>query len=96
LIWVKNFDFFFQKFYRSLYYHTKKTHITQIDENNSHLLPLSKEKSKQDKKLKSFGYLHNSTIKKEIFLKRLNCRYVKYYKWIDKKNWDLADIYGFR
>jgi hypothetical protein len=44
-------------------------------------------KSKNDKKVDSFRYLHNHTYKKEIHLKRLNTRYIKFYKWIDKKNW---------
>jgi hypothetical protein len=43
-------------------------------------------------KLQTFNYLHNSIYKKEVFSKRLNIRYVKFYKWIDKKNWGFADM----
>jgi hypothetical protein len=49
-------------------------------------------KSKYDKRLKSFKYLHNNTYKKEIYSKRLNTRYEKFYKWIDKKNWEILDM----
>jgi hypothetical protein len=52
----------------------------------------SNRESRQITKLRTFNYLHNSTYKKEIFSKRLNARYVKFYKWIDKKNWGFTDM----
>jgi hypothetical protein len=52
----------------------------------------SNQDSKLITKLHNFNYLHNFTYKKKIFSKRLNARYVKFYKWIDKKNWGFTDM----
>jgi hypothetical protein len=59
---------------------------------NIHQPLLLNENSKLKKNLKSFGYLHNFIIKKEVYSQKLNSRYIKYYKWIDKKNWGLVDM----
>jgi hypothetical protein len=53
---------------------------------------VSSHKSKYDKRLDSFKYLYNNTYKKEIYSKRLNTQYEKFYKWIDKKNWKILDM----